>query len=685
MSDSPDIQTEGRPAAAYSWRRWRPHPVLPSMTAEEIEALAATPEGRERLATIYNRREKLIQLSETPGQLLDYAFEPECWQDADRDLELAKTDGRDYGGLYLGGGKRSTKSTYSVRTALRSWLTYSNGIAWAISRVLATSRGTIQRQMWDWMPQYIRAANDPSGKRKGGEVIKVRYTVDGGFAGDNVVFPNGTIVHFLSFNNDPTDYQGWEIGAVIKPQNIPPRELWPTWVSRWDDQGYAYDKRGVRIPNIGALLDEDAALRWIQTVRDRLTTRNAKFLWPFTTEKGITLAVKETIGSPRNEETRPVDDTLPSDQVLVPGCPKGHVPYRQVTSTPGVRAIYFHTRFNVFGDNYPNMKAQYRNATTPIKLANLYGYSEDVRMRAFPLFGGHNLFGGETDVMDWPAEGTNYLIGDPAGERNWFWIWVRIVPGMGKENWFIYDEWPDYATYREWAVPDEKPIENGGNPDGVAGPAQRGLGWGIDQYKRMIAQRERIVITPAAYEAIRATESPSHRDHQKFWVDPQKAKLAIAAIQEAETFEQCAQELALTVRERLLDPRAAGTESIDKAKGRTLIDKFHDSTTGRDGRVILPGLHFRPAPGLPIQTGVEAINDLLYFDKDQEMIPGLNFPRLFVHRRCRQVIWALENYTAQGGESGGCKDVVDATRYAATSKLNYVAPGSVQTRGGITR
>ncbi len=658
----------------YSWRRWRPHPILPALSEQQVLKLAATASGRERLVTLYKKREDLIKKSETPGQLLDYAFELECWIDADKDLAAAQTDGRDYGGLYVGGGKRSAKSTWGARSLLRSALTYSGGIIWVFQRTLPISRITVQRILWEWMPDWLRKLNDVSGKRKNDDPTKVRYTVDGGFAGDNVVLPNSTHLMFLSYEMEPKNYQGAEIGARVSGSGERP-EL--PWVKEWRSDGVAIDRRGNPIPNIGAWLDEDAPLAWVETARNRLTTRNAKFIWTFTTENGITLAVKALVGSGTNTETRQVDETLPADRVLVPGCPKGHVPYRAQTVTPGLQAIYFHTRFNPFGTNYTNLKAQYRGRDSKQILANLFGYSEDMFQRAWPLFGGYN----QVERWQVPALGTNYLLGDPAGSRNFTWIWVRVCPGMGAEDWYIIDEWPDWQTFGEWALPDDS---QNPNPDGVAGPAQRSLGWGVEQYKQMIHGRERIALPePELFAELDKFEVGSQawlNIVRRFRLDDlQRLRLAREAIEDG---AEPGSTIELPVRDRLLDPRAGGTPQVAERKGKTLIDKFREAQTDAKGAMTGPAMRFRPAPGLDIQVGIEAVNQLLYFDKEQDMIPGLNYPRLFVVRSCRQIIWTLDNYSALGGEHGGCKDFADLLRYAATSRFRYITPGACKTHGG---
>jgi hypothetical protein len=685
---SPDTQTPFTATAPefYSWRRWRPHPVLPALEAHQIMELAGTPAGRERLVALYNRRERLIQLSETPGQLIEHAFRLECWEDFDRDLRDAKTDGRDYGGIYVGGGKRSTKSSKAACTCMESWLTYGQGIAWAMQRTLSISYITMQRMIWEWMPAKLRAMNDVSGKRKNSDWTKIRYTLDKGFTESTLVLPNGTLVQFLTYEMEPKNFQGAEIGARIKPHLTARPGDWP-WIDRVDANGIAYYQNGLPIPNIGCWLDEDAPVSWVSLVRDRCGTRNAKFIWTFTTENGITRAVRDTLGEPQNVETRPVnpDDGLSLDRVLVKGCPPGHVPYRQKTNTPGVNAIYFHSQFNIFGDNYANIAAKWRGKSESMLLANLYGYSEDIATRAFPLFSAWNII----DETELPADGTNYCFGDPAGTRNWAWIWVRLCPGSGGTDWYIYDEWPNHERYGDWAVPDERPAEQA-EPDGLAGPAQRGQGWGVEEYKRMVLERERIRVPQSLEEDCRALlkdyDSEPERvmadiraNLRSHFADPMRQRIFIDALQNGDDM----QSLRLTIRDRYLDPRAGATKKEQDKGSKTLFDLFNDETRDALGNITGPRMFFRPAPGLNIeQVGLPAVQKLLAYDDRAPIVKGLNAPRLRVVSRCRQVRWMFENYTAQGGSEAGGKDFADLVRYMATSPLRYIAPGALQTKGG---
>jgi hypothetical protein len=128
------------------------------------------------------------------------------------------------------------------------------------------------------------------------------------------------------------------------------------------------------------------------------------------------------------------------------------------------------------------------------------------------MFSDANVF--TEPVTKLVEDGTNYMVADPAGARNWFMIWARVDDDGVV---WVYREWPD-QSYGEWALPGEK-------ADGKVGPAQRaGAGKGVDEYSQLIHMLEK------------------HGDKTE------------------EIFE------------RYIDPRTAGTETITKDGGTTLPD-----------------------------------------------------------------------------------------------------------------
>jgi hypothetical protein len=474
-----------------------------------------------------------------------------------------------------------------------------------------------------------------------------------------LVLPNMTEIYFLTFKSDPKQYQGWELGAYLKDEQLAKMAACP-WLH-----------------NIGCWLDEDAPLPWVETAEMRCSTRSAKVLWTFSTMEGITLAVKEVLGAPKTIKSRRAV-LFPPNQKLVPDCPPGEMPYIQACTRKGWRAMYFHTDLNVFGNSWPEVRKRCEGKAFPYVAENAYGWSEDARQKAWPLFGGWNV----VEDNELPAEGTNYMLTDPAGARNWSIIWVRVAPGSPAKI-FIYRDWPDERRFGPWAEPDPGTQGNNGNPDGRAGRAQRSLGFGYDRYKQLWLQEERIIVpSEIVIEAKAVTEAgewPIKFDLllEQRVTDPHHR----ARIREAWGQEDLEQ-LRERVHARFIDPRAGRDQKTSREGGTDAIREFAKEGVDKKTGEIIPRMRVLPAKGFHIETGLQAVTSLLDWNKNEPMDAIMNTPRLFVSRRCNQVIWAMTNYTNQGGEDGACKDFADLLRYMALEELRYIAPGTVKTSGG---
>jgi hypothetical protein len=577
-------------AAKATWKP-TPHPFLPWFSDAELKnILLDNPEGAARVAALYKEREERIFLASDEGDPLRYGFELEHWKDAD---ELLCTV-CDF--LYVAGGKRASKSEWAAKRVVQSALRYAKGVIWCFQDNHPTSIATQQKLIWKFLPPEIKAMN---GKQDRKRIAAVNYTPKNGFADGVLVLPNRTAIHFLTYNSEVTDYQGWEIGAAVLSRDL-----------------------DGKIPNIGAWADENLTLPWLETIRFRAATRGAKVLWTFSTTAGITMTIKEFLGTPRTIKTRFA--VLLATRQNLPGMQVGHMPYIQYCSTPRHAAIYFHTDLNVFGDNYANVKALCEGKSSGFIEENAYGYARDVMHKAFPLFGEVNII----KRTSLPRKGTRYMFTDPGdGSRNWATIWVLVDE---EENHYIYRDWPDAQTYGEWAVPSEDPAQ----PDGDRGPAQRSLGYGITQLRDEWLKLE---LLPAELQ-----------DKDK-------------PVQREEIFE------------RYVDPRAGNTKHIEEHGGTNIIEKF--------GALDEP-MYFVAASGQEKSIGFAHVNTLLWWDRDKPLCPRLNAPKLYVCEDCLQVIWMFSNYTDRGGERGGCKDFADLVRYMALADLRYFESNEVQSWGG---
>jgi hypothetical protein len=120
------------------------------------------------------------------------------------------------------------------------------------------------------------------------------------------------------------------------------------------------------------------------------------------------------------------------------------------------------------------------------------------------------------------------------------------------------------------------------------------------------------------------------------------------------------------IEERYIDPRAAGTPTASKEGGVTLLDLLDES-----------GLTFVPSVGVLVDERVLLINDLLSFNKAEE-ISAENTPRLFVSDRCSNLIYSLREWTGVDGQKGASKDPIDCLGYICVMGPKY------QRAGGFT-
>lgn len=610
-----------------------PHPLMPWFTPEQMVACLQKPGGEEELVTLYREREHYVRagLDEEYKDFDPYRFGWDLPHWLEADLALKRAASGRAGGQYVGGGKRSTKSERAARRLVQAAMHLPGLVAWALTDNLTTSKATQMPLVWKYLPREIKALN---GRTRHGKA-KINYSIDGGFTEGVLVLPNASNIWFLPYEAKPTGYEGWELGAKLKPVHLNLLRQWP-WLL-----------------NVGAWMDENCPLPWLETVMTRTATRNAVWLWTYSTREGITAAIKWLIGAPKTIRSKPAPLLAPHRR-HVDDCPEGQMPLEARPARENVSVMYFHTDLNPFPPNYENMARLAQSATEEWIKENLYGHSSEQRGRVWPAFSQVHIL---DDPADLPADRTNFMVFDAATARNCCALWVGVTPG-NPETYTIFRDWPDAQTYGDWAVPSDNPNQ----PDGDAGPAQRALGYGPSQYKNTFLDLELIPCSAGA----------------PLEADPYRRKLQLANPGEDPPL----------VREeifrRYMDPRAARNEHVVKRGGTCLLDLYgEEDRDPQTGALFAPRMSFLPAAGLDIHEGVAQVAALLWWDKQLPLVWPTNAPRLYVGRWCRQVIWALLNYTALGGEKGGCKDFADLLRYMATSRLRYMAPGPAVTRGGM--
>jgi hypothetical protein len=318
------------------------------------------------------------------------------------------------------------------------------------------------------------------------------------------------------------------------------------------------------------------------------------------------------------------------ERVLIAGTDRRFPEGRKFETVPRVMkcvdeekaVLYFHSSDNPFG-NPKGVLDVIRRKPVWFKRERFYGIAYKSTASRFPRFCDKHII--KADQI--PKEGTNYLIVDPCGGRNFFMTWVRKTP----TNVYFYRQWPGpyeipgRGVLGPWAIPD------GRKHDGRPGEGQKTIGFGLRDYRNEIARLE-------WWKNEKGVWSP----------EPCKEK----------------------VFRRYMDSRFASVPKLENDRPVTLIDQFEQLD-----------LFFEPTPGDDISEGVEMINEWLSFDSEKP-IDFFNQPTMYVSEECPDIIYALQNWTGLDGQKGACKDPVDVVRYAALSDLEYVTDESWKTKGG---
>lgn len=127
-----------------------------------------------------------------------------------------------------------------------------------------------------------------------------------------------------------------------------------------------------------------------------------------------------------------------------------------------------------------------------------------------------------------------------------------------------------------------------------------------------------------------------------------------------ELFNGIEKEDGADIFERVIDPRMGAAERQSEDGATTIISDLDDA-----------GMSVIPAPGVDIENGIQLLNNLLAWDENKPR-DSLNSPRMYISDRCQNIIFALSEYTAQGGNKEASKDCIDVLRYLAVSDIQFI-------------
>ena len=419
---------------------WTPHPILEPPCSAVLGRLDPdSDEDRAWLTGVHWQYHELIRLSrEDPYR---HGFVLPHWKEA-----LDEMHGVDEEWIF--GGNRSSKSAFSA------WLVVQSLMKNAGSRILCWSQNdevskTLQQPyLWEALPIEMR-------RKQRDSVAKVVYSKANGFTDKNFILPNGSQCIFKTytqFANDNTCVEGIELG----------------WKS--------LDGEEPEFLNCGNWFDEylgDTTL--LDTIRYRLSTRNAKNLVTFTPIDGYTETVRTVLEGAETLQSVPAELL---DGELVP------VVQRPATGSRLIR--YFHTADNPFND-YARFSRDIEGKAKEVIKVRAYGLPVKAATTRFPKFQRSVNVRPHEEVMEAASRGTKYCMIDPAGAKNWFICWVSVTVC---DTWYVYREWPDADTYGPWAEFGKASNGRHGSTKWRPGSAQKGLGYGIRDYTELILAEE---------------------------------------------------------------------------------------------------------------------------------------------------------------------------------------------------
>jgi len=407
------------------------HPLLDAPSDEEILLLAEN--EPKLLAELHRAHEgRIIAAEEDP---LRYGFDLAGWDRMRAGLE-------EHNECLTLGGNRSGKTTGCAKMVMQSVTENMDGHIVCFSQNADTSVKVQQAAVWEMMPKEFKR------KTKSIEGY-INFSMQNGFTGSSFIFPDTrTRVDFKTytqFSNNQTILEGFEFGFK-QPTGL----------------------------NIGAWLDEylgDAAL--VNTLRFRLATRNSKMLIGFTPIDGYTPFISEYLKGAETLETKEAE--LLNNKPL---------PVKQYSPERDASIVYLHSDENPFG-GYERIAKDLANRSEEDIMVRAYGVPVKSMTSLLPLFSTEvNVLGDEENKygMRMPEineDFTVYQVVDPAGARNYVSLWAAVNE---EGDIYILREWPDRATYGEWAL--------FGDPKWRYGPAAKKIGLDVQAYTELFKEIE---------------------------------------------------------------------------------------------------------------------------------------------------------------------------------------------------
>lgn len=406
---------------------WTNHPVLPIPTDEYI--IANGWDG-DKLIDYYTKRENAIFLEKDDPYR--YGLEFPQWEMADAQISQVSE-------LHIYGGNRSSKSEHCGKRVVQAAMHNAKSTIWCFQTTNDNSIQMQQKIIYKYLPKELKDV-------KRGKVTNISYSQKNGFSNKKLVLPNESEIIFRNYAQDLKTIEGGDLGSLYAVSGYP------------------------HIHNIGVWADELIPQTFLDTLRYRIITKNAKMYVSFTAVEGYSPVVRQMM-----------DDAVTLLDKQAELIPEMRVPILQQPKRENSRIVYFHTADNPYG-GFEQIKKTLEGASKEEILCRAYGLATKPMAGKFPKFSHKNNVVAHNDIpfiKDPNMEVTHYQVLDPAGKKPWFMIWAGVIP-TGEV--YVWAEYPD-ISYGDWAD-----ITKGSK--GRPGEGAKPNGYGYNDYINVMKQIE---------------------------------------------------------------------------------------------------------------------------------------------------------------------------------------------------
>jgi phage terminase large subunit-like protein len=675
-----------------------PHPIFRLPTQEEARAM-----GPGRFQALIQERARRMTLEQSDP--LTFGFKPEIWNVVDDLLvdgnkvildltRIAKIspDGKapnlvdvpkEIAGapeIWIAGSQRSSKSEYAGRKCVEVETGRDAARGWSFADTGPISIARQQPLFWKYMPREIKIAARETGRTRQGALLNVSYKQKTGFAEQSFVLSNGSQHWFKNYEQDVENVEGDQLDIVWFDELRNP-VLLKTIRYRMGDRG------GIIIATFTSI-DEN----YTSIVSEYDTGARAILKVP-----AELLPYRDELGKPtgRCEEVDRIKVAGPGSD----GDQRANIVFFHITDNP----FYGFTANPKPGERILLGKERFykiiRGATREKILARAYGILTRTNQNKFPEF---NEAVHVIDPDKIEKAGTNYHVVDPCDGRNWAMLWDRVLPrvvrlasGREMHPWRIYREWPSYSPpgYQNNSpsayipgVGDIGAWALAGEPrDGLRGPAQNPLGFGLTRYKEEILRCE------GNKQKDEAEEEKEERPKPLWGKNKQGARSAASIL----AMKQFAGDMAAGIQSILIAPKPERDPNAEEIAGRYMDSRYGATpTTRQEGQTTLleqmreNDMEFLAASGKEIVEGIDLIHELLDYDLEVAIgdwsprLARINEPLLKISRDCPNLIFALKIWTNIDKGHGAVKDFIDLLRYLALADIDYISAEAYAWQGG---